>query len=140
MLLLPLFEDVIFFSMMENIATKTFWKIQSNVCPVFLPFMGICVRFIVAEFGHSVQGHGIAPYLASAPSSAYCPVFMSTELAEEPTVWRSPEPLKERNLTSQHFGCALRFIFLPFISTACCWGLGGRLNSILCVKNYIWVL
>lgn len=29
--------------MMENIATKTFWKIQSNVCPVFFFFYGMCV-------------------------------------------------------------------------------------------------
>lgn len=26
--------------MMEKIATKTFWKIQSNVSPVFLSFVG----------------------------------------------------------------------------------------------------
>lgn len=40
--LLPsLFDDVIFFfAMMEKIATKTFWKIQSNVSPVFLSFVG----------------------------------------------------------------------------------------------------
>lgn len=39
-LLLSLFDDVIFFSMMEKISTKTFWKIQSNVSPVFLSFVG----------------------------------------------------------------------------------------------------
>lgn len=40
MLLLSLFDDVIFFSMMEKIATKTFQKIQSSVSPVFLSFVG----------------------------------------------------------------------------------------------------
>lgn len=39
-LLLSLFDDVIFFSIMEKIATKTFWKIQPDVFPVFLSFAG----------------------------------------------------------------------------------------------------
>lgn len=57
---------------MENIATKIFLKIQSNICPVFLSVMA-CVWFIGAGLGPA-QGYrvGSSPGFHSFISVLYC--------------------------------------------------------------------
>lgn len=64
---------------MENIATKTFWKIQSNVCPVFLSLMG-CVWFIRWDWTRcsGPQDRLLLSDEVTTHSSAYCTVFMNT--------------------------------------------------------------
>lgn len=64
---------------MENIATKTFWKIQSNVCLVFLSFMG-CVWFIRWDWAlcSGPQNRLLLYDEVAIHSSAYCMVFLST--------------------------------------------------------------
>lgn len=75
------------------------------------------VQFIVAGLGTLLRTIGEAPLLASTHSSAYCTVFMSTELGEPTVLRRSQESLKEReSLVSQHFGCALTFNFIFIFS------------------------
>lgn len=69
-LLLSLFDDVIFFDD-GKIATKTFWKTQSNVSPVCLSFVGPA-WFIVA--GWALCSGQVFPSLPS------CLMFISAEL------------------------------------------------------------
>lgn len=111
LLLLSLFDDDVtfFFSMMQKIATKTFWKIWPNVSPVFLSFVG-------PSMVHSGRVGSYSRFWGQASC-----------LAENPLVYKCiskrPEPVETRCLAGGGARCVfdtdyklLRAGIWPFIS------------------------
>lgn len=115
MLLLSLFDDVIFFSLIEKTATKTFWKIQSDVSPVFLSFVGQ-TWFRVAGLGAILRTAGRLGHAWLA--------FIGAELMETRCLaGRGAHSNPRRGILTQYGYCAFTFTSL-FLSGPDCILLG----------------
>lgn len=111
--------------MMEKIATKTFWKIQSNVSPVFLSFVGPKVVHSgwVGWYAqdHRSSGDRLLAWLDTHRHSSRQSLWKPMVLQAEKAVATQEEEASPRVITALFFS----FPWFYLILIACCWGCGG---------------